>query len=194
MIPHARSVLPHLFRPTRTVTSTETSDESTEPTIYRRSRVRVAESTLSSGDLSVQGRNTVDRFTGGSLDGSLFDEAPFWPDNSERPNWRLRLSLDLDDDPEHQNPYEIWAVLQAFKDLWLGDLPVGGEIGVGRGVMRGVRAGKASLPKKSLLVLEAGQGGENAVIVRHGDWNEWNSIGAFPKPKAEPGEGRHGNN
>lgn len=100
----------------------------------RASRLRVSETRLAHGEdrLRVQGRVSIDRFTGGSLETALFDEAAYWPAPDE-PGILLRLTLD---DPQ---PREAGLLALVLKDLWLGDLPAGGEAGVGRGVHKGER-------------------------------------------------------
>jgi len=96
------------------------------------SRLRVSEASLAGGRdrLQVQGRVSIDRFTGGALETALFDEAAYWPKPDEQ---GVKISFALED-PQAE---EVGLLLLAFKDLWLGDLPVGGEVGVGRGVLRG---------------------------------------------------------
>ena len=37
-------------------------------------------------------------------------------------------------------PHEVGLLLLLLKDLWTGDLPIGGESGVGRGRLAGLRA------------------------------------------------------
>ncbi len=99
------------------------------------SRLRVSEVSLSGGRvcLQVQGRVSIDRFTGGALETALFDEAAYWPQAGEQ---AIKISFSLED----PQPEEVGLLLLAFKDLWLGDLPIGGEVGVGRGVLRGRHA------------------------------------------------------
>ncbi len=114
------------------------------------SRVNANESKLSGGELHVQNRVSIDRFTGGALDGRLFNSAPYWP-KSEGPHVTIVLELELEkfDDSESSRPSvngiiedtrETSLLLQAFKDLWLGDMPLGGEVGGGRGIFYGVSA------------------------------------------------------
>jgi hypothetical protein len=99
------------------------------------SRLRVSEVSLAGGRdrLQVQGRVSIDRFTGGALGTALFDEAAYWPKPDEP---GIQISFTLED----PRPAEVGLLLLAFKDLWLGDLPIGGEAGVGRGVLRGRHA------------------------------------------------------
>lgn len=100
----------------------------------RGGRVWVSECALEPGERLVQGRVAIDRFTGGALEAALFDEAPFWP-QGDGPHARVRIRLEAP-----RSDAEKGLLLAAFKDLWLGDLPLGGETGVGRGVFEGVHA------------------------------------------------------
>ncbi len=80
----------------------------------------------------VQSRVSIDRFTGGARDTALFNEQPVWG----RPDTCLTLNLRV------INPTEadIGLLLLLLKDLWTGDLPLGGEISVGRGRLKGRKA------------------------------------------------------
>jgi hypothetical protein len=99
----------------------------------RASRVRVEESAVKDARLMVQGRVAIDRFTSGSLDSALFDEAPAFPgENGSDAEVEFTLR-----DPQSR---ETALLLLAFKDLWLGDLALNGEVSVGRGVFTGVSA------------------------------------------------------
>ncbi|HEU5382392.1 MAG TPA: RAMP superfamily CRISPR-associated protein [Ktedonobacteraceae bacterium] len=77
----------------------------------------------------VQQRVSIDRFTGGTREGALFSEQPLLSEKESR------VSIDI----HLVNPqeYEIGLLLLVMKDLWTGDLPLGGEISVGRGRLRG---------------------------------------------------------
>lgn len=123
----------------------------------RASRLRVAEVELP-GDANrflVQGRVSVDRFTGGALETALFDEAAYWP----TPEDRVSLSFHLED-PECS---EVGLLLLAFKDLWLGDLPVGGEAGVGRGVLSG-RHARLCYPSHAAIDLAMSDSGSETKV------------------------------
>jgi len=80
----------------------------------------------------MQNRIRVDRFTGGAMDNYLFNEAPVFGGEGSG----LTLELTLCDPRDH----EIGLLLLLLKDLWTGDLPVGGESSVGRGRLRGLSA------------------------------------------------------
>jgi CRISPR/Cas system CSM-associated protein Csm3 (group 7 of RAMP superfamily) len=95
------------------------------------SRVTVSEQVVSGAfeNTLVQNRVSLDRFTGGARDGALFSQQPLFGGT------QLRVMVDL----RLVNPqdYEIGLLLLVLKDLWTGDLPLGGEISVGRGRLRG---------------------------------------------------------
>jgi len=93
------------------------------------SRLIVHESVIENTTDLVQNRIAIDRFTGGTLHGALFNEQPIFP-NSET---HLKLNLKLRN-PEDN---EIGLLLLLLKDLWTGDLPVGGTSSIGRGRLQG---------------------------------------------------------
>lgn len=119
--------------------------------VARASRVQISEISLAGGRnrLMVQGRVSIDRFTGAALETALFNEAAYWPGPEENPV-HLRIAL------EKPEPGECGLLLLAFKDLWLGALSVGGESGVGRGRWRGVSAA-IGLSDGSRIALNAAQ-------------------------------------
>lgn len=96
------------------------------------SRMTVREAELKHVHKLVQTRIRVDRFTGGAMDNYLFSEAPVF----SGPKSRITLNLALRNPQDH----EIGLLLLLLKDLWTGDLPVGGESSVGRGRLKGVKA------------------------------------------------------
>ncbi len=99
----------------------------------RASRLLVRETVIEQGVANlVQNRVGIDRFTGGARDTALFNEQPVWG----RPETRVTVDLRL------INPADadIGLLLLLLKDLWTGDLPLGGESSVGRGRLRGVEA------------------------------------------------------
>ena len=72
------------------------------------------------------------RATGGVLDPHLFDEQPLFGNG----NACVQLELTL----KNPKSEEIGLLMLALKDLWTGDLPVGGGANVGRGRLQGVQA------------------------------------------------------
>lgn len=99
----------------------------------RASRVIVLETPVAGGRMDlVQSRVSIDRFTGGARAARLFDEQPLF--SGEKAEVKVALRVD------GPQPHEVGLLLLLLKDLWTGDLPLGGEIGVGRGRLDGRRA------------------------------------------------------
>ncbi len=98
----------------------------------RASRVHIKESEINDSNSLVMTRIKIDRFTGGAYESALFTEQPA----IGKDETRLILNLDLRDPKEE----ELGLILLLLKDLWTGDLPIGGESGVGRGKLKGLNA------------------------------------------------------
>ncbi|MBU2611008.1 MAG: hypothetical protein KJ606_08720 [Chloroflexi bacterium] len=96
------------------------------------SRVVTRETRLRGARDLVQTRVKIDRFTGGSFPQALFTQQPAFGGEGSRVKVHLTL----------RNPKaaEIGLLLLVLKDLWTGDLPLGGESSVGRGRLRGLNA------------------------------------------------------
>lgn len=94
----------------------------------RGGRLWVDESVFDKGarDDLIQTRVMIDRFTGGSYTGALFDECPVLAGT-------FTINLRLDRPKER----EVGLLLLLLKDLWTGELPIGGESSIGRGRLRG---------------------------------------------------------
>lgn len=97
------------------------------------SRISVHENVLENvkADL-VQNRVSIDRFTGGARETALFSEQPAFGGDDTALVVDVRLL-----NPED---YEIGLLLLLLKDMWIGDLPLGGESSVGRGRLKGKNA------------------------------------------------------
>lgn len=94
------------------------------------SRVHVYEHIVNGVEnMSVQNRVSIDRFTGGTRDGALFNEQPLFGGRQSLVTVDLQLA--------NPQEYEIGLLLLLLKDLWTGDLPLGGEISTGRGRLGG---------------------------------------------------------
>jgi len=76
----------------------------------------------------IQTRIKIDRFTQGTIDGALFTTQPIWHKSEI-----LKIELELENYMEE----EIALLLLVFKDLMTGDLPLGGDKSIGRGVLHG---------------------------------------------------------
>lgn len=76
-------------------------------------------------------RNRIDRFTGGTANGALFMEIPVWQQNKQAAPITMKLRV------EKCSEEEAGLMLLLLKELWLGNLPVGGGKSIGRGVLKG---------------------------------------------------------
>ncbi len=96
------------------------------------SRLITAETEVVSPLDLVQTRVKIDRFTGGSFPTALFSEQPIWGQKGTIVTVHFVI----------QQPSEahIGLALLLLKDLWTGDLPLGGEVSVGRGRLKGQKA------------------------------------------------------
>lgn len=109
-----------------------TKQEKEKERYQRVSRLRIEEEWLTGEAISeVQSRIQIDRLTGGVMPGALFDEKPVWGKNLQ---WKLCCRV------YEPKDYELGLLLHLIKDMWLGDLTVGGGAGIGRGVLRGKSA------------------------------------------------------
>src|SRR5690606_13597374 len=96
------------------------------------SRVRVRDTEIKAVKSLVQNRVRIDRFTGGAFTTGLFSEEPGFGDATS--------SLNLDVTGLNPDEAEVGLLLQVLKDLWVGDLAVGGESSIGRGRLQGLAA------------------------------------------------------
>lgn len=83
--------------------------------------------------LHKQTRNRIDRLTGGTIEGALFSEAPIWRNKDfSAPvhfKWRVKKCRDR----------EAGLLFLVMRDLWMGNVPIGGGAAIGRGVLQGQR-------------------------------------------------------
>jgi CRISPR/Cas system CSM-associated protein Csm3 (group 7 of RAMP superfamily) len=92
----------------------------------------------------VQNRVKIDRFTGGCYAQALFSQQPLWAKDNQtgiQLHLELRRKRDKNVEDHTRNEADFQAqmglLLLVIKDLWVSDLPVGGESGVGRGLLSG---------------------------------------------------------
>ncbi|MBR2733583.1 MAG: CRISPR-associated protein, partial [Selenomonadaceae bacterium] len=101
-----------------------------------KSRFIVAESYIASENFAeVEHKRTkIDRFTGGTLQGTLFTTTPAYQKNFDAPTLKLQFEIrDADDS-------EAGLAIFLLRDLWLGCVAVGGEKSIGRGTLNGLSA------------------------------------------------------
>jgi CRISPR/Cas system CSM-associated protein Csm3 (group 7 of RAMP superfamily) len=100
-----------------------------------KSRFRVEEAVMKKEEVKpmLQNRVRIDRFTGGTIDAALFNSQPVWTTEKEKVSITLTIQ-------EGASKLEKKLLLLLLKDLWLEDLPIGGEKNVGRGTLIGESA------------------------------------------------------
>ncbi|MGB0384010.1 MAG: RAMP superfamily CRISPR-associated protein [Ardenticatenaceae bacterium] len=98
----------------------------------RASRLITYETKVEGGTSLVQNRIRIDRFTGGAYHSALFSQQPLFGNDSGSVTVNLTL--------QSPSEGEVGLLLLLLKDLWTGDLPLGGEASVGRGRLRGIYA------------------------------------------------------
>jgi len=76
----------------------------------------------------IQPRVKIDRFTGGTIDSALMQNLPLWHKNEH-----FELQFKIKDCKD----YEAGLMLLVMKDLMNGDIAIGGEKAIGRGVLIG---------------------------------------------------------
>ncbi len=87
----------------------------------------------------VQNRVKIDRFTGGAYPQGLFAQQPVFGDSSTE----MKINLELRETPLSTGSLfkaQVGLLLLVLKDVWTGDVALGGESSVGRGLLCGKRA------------------------------------------------------
>jgi CRISPR/Cas system CSM-associated protein Csm3 (group 7 of RAMP superfamily) len=113
---------------------TEKPDNGRNEAIKGRIKIEEKPITLNTFMEEIQYRIKIDRFTGGVINNALFDSMPIWAGQGDESMVTLELDIDRYLD------WEAGLMLLVLKDLWNGDLAVGGEKNVGRGTLLGQRA------------------------------------------------------
>lgn len=99
----------------------------------KKGRLLVEETLLQGFPSEVQTRIKIDRFTGGTIETALLETKPLFRGKDEA-EFNIKITID-----NYQN-HEAGLMLLVLKDLWTGDLPVGGDKAIGRGVLEGKEA------------------------------------------------------
>ena len=149
----------------------------------------------------VQNRISIDRFTGSTFDGALFNEQPVFA----KPETHVTLTIDVfcskqeaNNAPDMASKQEIAAhesegnptqvtvpkqeafvsqklmsamLLLLLKDLWTADLPIGGESSIGRGRLKG-RSAIFGKGEKTLADLDHDHPG----LLKAGDRKQLNTL------------------
>jgi len=115
------------------------ADEQLKDGVKYKSRLLIEE-TLIDPDVIAREKQTrikIDRFTGGALKKHLFEELPLWPREETNDDTKV-VCIDLS--IRNCEDYEAGLLLLILKDLWDGDLAIGGGKNIGRGILRGIEA------------------------------------------------------
>lgn len=99
----------------------------------QKSRFRVDEVYISPAHVTAakQTRNAIDRFTGSTMDSKLFAEKPLWQKDNTHSVVTLRFAI------EDCRDWEAGLALFLLKDLWMGQVALGGDKSIGRGYLTG---------------------------------------------------------
>ena len=97
-------------------------------------RISIEESLLPDYKPELQIRIKTDRFTGGTVEAALFETMPLFSDSDDTKRFCVSITV------RNYKDHEAGLLLLVLKDLWTGDLAVGGEKGIGRGVLKGQKA------------------------------------------------------
>jgi len=111
-----------------------------------KAKIRIKEVVLPRFIAELQTRIKIDRFTGGTIETALFDSMPLFMDLSDKV---LVINMFVRDCTFS----EAGLLLLILKDLWTGDLAVGGEKNIGRGVFEGIKA-RITWNKQPKIVIE----------------------------------------
>jgi CRISPR/Cas system CSM-associated protein Csm3 (group 7 of RAMP superfamily) len=128
---HSKEIVNDLFGFVETVKKIKNEDDRKEKAV--RSRIKVRDTILPDYADEVQSRIAIDRFTGGVIDGALFDSKALFDDGGDKV---LKIEMTVNS----PKSYEAGLLLLILKDLSTGDLAIGGEKSIGRGVLKGINA------------------------------------------------------
>jgi CRISPR/Cas system CSM-associated protein Csm3 (group 7 of RAMP superfamily) len=140
------------------------NDKENKEKIKHKSRVIINESIIENEEVieKEQTRIKIDRFTGGTISGALFQSKPLWHNNE---NIRIKIKI------KEAQEWEVGLLLLVLKDLWNEDLPIGGEKNIGRGVLRGKKIEIAYQGKTYIISRNEDDNNTDKVIV-NGDKDE----------------------
>lgn len=79
-------------------------------------------------------RNKIDRFTGGTLQGTLFTTKPAYQKDFSTSTLKIHFEI------RNAEDFEVGLAIFLLRDLWLGHIAIGGEKSIGRGTVAGMYA------------------------------------------------------
>ena len=143
-----------------------------------KSRLIVAESYVAPNNFSEveHTRTKLDRFTGGTLQGTLFTTKPAYQKKSVVPSFKVHFEI------RQAKDFEAGLAMFLLRDLWLGRVAIGGEKSIGRGAV----AGLSAVIKFKGKTYKLGDGGK----VISGERSELESFAAALKNFSSGGGGK----
>lgn len=106
----------------------------------------------------------IDRFTGGAIDGALFDEAPIWESCL-----LLKTEIEFTD----LTAFQTAVLMHALLDICTGDAPIGGGTNRGNGVVRIKDLDKGILTALQNVEAKVCHGKENLDVKDQAQLNQW---------------------
>jgi len=103
----------------------------------KKGNILVSETILPRFISEMQSRIKIDRLTGGTIETALFDTMPLFSDMNAQ---ELIITIHLKDLKPKKMKAIAGLLLLVLKDLWTGDLAIGGEKNVGWGTLQGISA------------------------------------------------------
>ena len=123
--------------------------------LKQKSRLILEETEIQHITEEQQTRIKIDRFTGGTINSALYTAEPVWPQAEKAVRVELKAGI------KNCQAWEAGLLLLALKDLWSGDLALGGEKGIGRGILKGMKAEidfREANEEKKYILTESGDG------------------------------------
>lgn len=106
----------------------------------------------------------IDRFTGGAIDGALFDEAPVWESGL-----LLKTEIEFTD----LTALQTAVLMHALLDICTGDAPIGGGTNRGNGVVRIKDLDKGILSALQNVEAKVSHGKEILDVKNQAQLNQW---------------------
>lgn len=106
----------------------------------------------------------IDRFTGGAIDGALFDEAPIWESGL-----LLKTEIEFTD----LTAFQTAVLMHALLDICTGDAPIGGGTNRGNGVVRIKDLDKGILTALQNVEAKVCHGKEKLDVKDQAQLNQW---------------------
>lgn len=100
-------------------------------------RLSVNEMILPSINSEIQHRIKIDRFSGGTIQGALFDSKPLFAGETDHDKYSC-FFIQIKNCTSEKAALGLMLLL--IKDFWTEDLAIGGEKNIGRGTFKGIKA------------------------------------------------------